>query len=101
MMRRLPRRYDAVMKTLRELTASRNERIKLQAALRMSEILLQYEQSQERIAIAGERAAARKAEAGEGPGQGAHPHEPAPVSVSAEEAAERFLGLMRKGSDDK
>ncbi|WP_158788596.1 hypothetical protein [Granulicella sp. L46] len=89
------------MKTLRELAASRNERIRLQAALRMSEILLHFEQSQERIAIAGERAAARKAEAIEKPGQGAHPHEPARARESAEEAAERFLGLMRKGSNDQ
>jgi hypothetical protein len=51
------------MRILRDCAQSKNERVRLQAALRMADILLNFDQSQERIAIAAERAAARRAEA--------------------------------------
>jgi hypothetical protein len=61
-MKRLPRRFDAPMKALRELSESKNEKIRLQAALRMSDILLAHLESEQRTLIAIERAVARQRE---------------------------------------
>jgi hypothetical protein len=58
--KRLPRRFDATMKALRELAQSKSERVRLTAVLRLSEILLEHQRSLERIAIAKERAEARR-----------------------------------------
>lgn len=50
-----------MMRTLRQLAGSKSERVRLQAALRMADILLAHQESEERREIAGERAAARRA----------------------------------------
>lgn len=60
---RLPRRFDATMKTLRALMNSKSERVRLAAVLRTSEILLEHQRGEERAAVAVERAQARRAEA--------------------------------------
>lgn len=86
---RLPRRFDAVMKTLRELMTSRNERTRLAAVLRASEILLEHQREETRAAVAMERAAARKAEAQATGQPGA-----LPAPQSAEEAARVFLASL-------
>jgi len=80
---RLPRRFDAVMKSLRELSSSKSERVRLQAALRMSDILLEHQRSQERVAIALERAAVRRAEA-----------EPPEATGAVRESAEEFIARV-------
>jgi hypothetical protein len=94
---RLPRRYDHVMKTLRSLMASKGERIRFQAAMRISEILLTHQQAEERLTIAAERAAARKAEAAE---QRANPGVPESADpVSREDAirqAQEFLARIKE-----
>lgn len=51
------------MATLTELSKSKNEKTRLQAAMRMSDILLAHQEAEQRVAIAAARAAARKAEA--------------------------------------
>lgn len=84
------------MKVLRELAKSRNERVRLQAALRMSDILLEHQRSLERIAIAKERARARLAGA-EGQPTPSEPEDSteAPAAPqSAEEAARAFLAKI-------
>ena len=91
------------MKTLRELMRSRSDKVRLQAAMRASEILLEHQRSEERIAIATERAAARKAEAEQlaGGSQASEQEPPAvtqqPVPADAERGAREFLERMRKG----
>lgn len=89
---RLPRRFDSVMKTLRELMNSKSERTRLAAALRASEILLEHQRGEERTAIAIERAAARKAEAEAGTNAGESTQAP----QTAEEAARAFLASITK-----
>lgn len=88
-MSRLPRRFDAPMKVLRELANSRSERVRLQAAMRMTDILLAHLDAEQRVTIAVERAAARKAEA---EASVIPPMAPAP---SAEERARAFLASVR------
>lgn len=95
---RLPRRFDSVMKTLRELMNSKSERTRLQAALRASEILLEHRRAEERVTIATERAAARKAEAEAGADATGQPNT-APASQTAEEAARAFLASITKSTD--
>lgn len=87
---RLPRRYDDVMKTLRGLLASKAERIRFQAAMRMSEILLEHQRAEERVTIATERAAARKTES-----EAAEQPDAQPVQQNAEEAARAFLARIK------
>ena len=59
MKHRLPRRYDAVTKTLRELMETGNNRVKESAAMRLSEIYLEHDRSCERKEIARARAESR------------------------------------------
>lgn len=80
------------MRTLRELAQSKNEKIRLQAVLRMSDILLAHLQSEERAAIAIERAAARKAEAGV---------TPQPAAPTTAETTEEFLRRIRAESREE
>jgi len=89
---RLPRRYDATMETLKELMASKNERVRLQAALRATEILMEHDRSIERQAIATERAAARKAEAEAGLPVSMEPEEAEPKKETTDE----FLARIRR-----
>ena len=65
MRQRLGRRYDAVTQYLRRVISNENfkETLRLQAALRLSEILLEHDRSEARKEIARERMAARQAEA--------------------------------------
>lgn len=66
------------MRTLRELMNSKSEKTRLAAALRASEILMEHTRGEERVAVAIERAAARKA--------GEQPDIPeAPVSESVDD----------------
>jgi len=92
---RLPRRYDDVMKTLRGLLDSKTERIRFQAAMRMSEILLEHQRAEERVTIATERAAARKSEAEAGADAG----DEATAPQTAEEAARAFLASITKSTN--
>lgn len=82
------------MKTLRGLLSSKSERIRFQAAMRMSEILLEHQRAEERVTIAGERAAARKAEA-IAPEQSDAPL----VPEAAEDAARAFLARIKGESN--
>jgi hypothetical protein len=91
-MTRLPRRFDVPMKALRELATSKNEKVRLQAVLRMSDILLAHLQSEDRAAIAIERAAARRAEAEAGTDQPAS----LPEGETAEQIADRLISAYRQ-----
>ncbi len=85
------------MKTLRGLMDSKSERTRLAAVLRASEILLEHQRGEERAAIAIERAAARKAEAGVGGGTNAGASTQAPqTQQTAEEAARAFLASIAR-----
>lgn len=83
------------MRTLRELAESKSEKVRLQAALRMSEILLEHQRIEERRDIAIERAAARKAEAE------ASTETPPEKAETAEDAAERFIERHRQRGQDE
>ena len=94
---RLPRRFDKAMRVLGELSESKSERVRLQAALRMSDILLEHQRSEERKAIAKERATARKAEAtGVADSEGVTP----PAQPSAEERARAFIASLKEQHDN-
>jgi hypothetical protein len=94
-MARMPRRYDATFKTLRRLMNSKSEKVQLQASMRMSEILLTLEQSNERREIAIERAAARGREDAEAKGA-----EQADTQTTAATAIERARAYLAKESDE-
>lgn len=79
------------MKTLRGLMESKSERTRLAAALRASDILLEHQRAEERVTIASERAAARKAEA-----EAADQQTALPAPLSAEQAAREFLASIRE-----
>ena len=91
-MTRLPRRFDSPMKVLRELANSKNERIRLQAAMRMTDILLSHMEAEQRATVATERAAARRAEA-EASAQ------PNTTPASAEESLDVFLTRIKAERD--
>jgi hypothetical protein len=77
------------MKTLNELMESKNEKVKLQAVMRISEILLEHDRSIERIAIADRKASlTARAETPVDPAP-AEP-EPEPVDVEEERAREQL-----------
>jgi hypothetical protein len=100
MRERLPRRYDATVRFLRETLA--NEKIKhnvrMQAALRLSEIMLQHDEAINRRERAKEkeRAAARLPDA---PAEPEEEHSPL-SSADALQRAQEFLKRSRTNASE-
>jgi hypothetical protein len=102
---RIGRRYDALTRFLKETIGNEKigHRVRMAAALRLSDIYLEHDRSQERREIARDRTAARVAEAKANPvPEPSTPEMQAPAD--AERAALEFLaGLTGKEerSNDK
>ena len=98
MRQRIGRRYDAVTKYLREAIAdtTRGHRVRMQAALKLADILLEHDRAQARRELAELRSAARSAEA-EPTATAPTPETEQPVSpADALREAQAFLERTRQ-----
>lgn len=102
MIPRMPRRYDAVTKFLRETVANDKVgiRVRMQAAMRLSEILLAHDAAKERREIARERTArAELAQSRTEPSQRSGAE--LPSTEDAQRAALAFLQRANGGMTDE
>lgn len=97
MRERLPRRYDAAAKFFRQTIANEKigHRVRFQAALRLSEILLEHDRAELRKELARERASGRSGE----PPEPSEPTQAEPRQLTpaeAEQEARAFLERLRQ-----
>jgi len=89
---RIGRRYDALTKYLKEVIAdpSRGHRVRMQAAMKLADILLQHDQAEARRELAELRAAGKQSDEGQ-TGEGETADTPA-----AEESVDERLRRLRE-----
>jgi hypothetical protein len=93
MRERLPRRYDATVKFFKHTLANEkiSHRVRLQAAMRLSDILLEHDRTINRKELAQERAAARQGEPQE-PAEPEQEHHP----LSPEQAEREAIAFLER-----